>query len=157
MTQSGRSSAGSIRTFPLTRRSCSREEMITKYLLVWLFLAVVAIANGVLRQSTYGKFVSELAAHQISTLTAIIAFGAVVWSVNRFWPIQSASQALTIGSCWLVMTVMFEFGFGHYVAGHPWEKLLADYNFLEGRVWLLVLTWVLILPFVVFTVSKPTT
>ena len=131
--------------------------MVTRYLLVWLLLAVVAIANGVLRQSTYGKYVSELAAHQVSTLTAILAFGVVVWGVNRFWPIESASQAWTIGICWLVMTVMFEFGFGHYVAGHPWEKLLADYNLLEGRVWLLVLTWVVVLPFVVFTISRPTT
>ena len=131
--------------------------MLTRYLLVWLLLAVVAIANGVLRQSTYGKFVSELVAHQISTLTAIFAFGAVVWSVNRFWPIQSASQAWTIGFCWLVMTVMFEFGFGHYVAGHPWEKLLADYNLLEGRVWSLFLTWVVVLPFLVFMISRPAT
>jgi hypothetical protein len=54
------------------------------------------------------------------------------------------------------MTVMFEFGFGHYVAGHPWEKLFADYNVLEGRVWSIFLVWVAVLPFVVFRVSQAT-
>jgi hypothetical protein len=36
------------------------------------------------------------------------------------------------------LTVLFEFGFGHYVMGTPWHVLVADYNLLAGRVWLLV-------------------
>ena len=130
--------------------------MVAKYLLVWFLLAIVAIANGVIRQSTYGKSVSDLAAHQISTITAILASGAVVWMVSRSWPIESASQAWTIGLLWLIMTIAFEFGFGHYIAGHSWDHLLADYNILNGRVWSLFLLWVAVLPFVVFKLStKP--
>ena len=124
--------------------------MVTKYLLVWLLLALVAIVNGVLRQGTYGKVVPELVAHQISTATAILLSGAVVWAVNRFWPIESASQAIIIGACWFVMTVAFEFGFGHYVAGHSWERLFADYNLFAGRVWLFFLLWVAVVPLVIY-------
>jgi len=127
--------------------------MVAKYLLVWFLLAIVAITNGFIRQSTYGKSVSELAAHQISTVTAIAAFGVVVWSVHRFWPIGTARQAWTIGLLWLLMTVTFEFGFGHYVAGHSWPRLLADYNLLNGRVWAIFLVWVTVVPFVVFKIS----
>jgi len=139
---------------PDTRRSL---EMLTRYLLLWLLLAIVAIANGIVRQSTYGKAVSDLAAHQISTVTAILAFAAVVWIANRFWPIESASQAWTIGFIWLAMTVAFEFGFGHYVAGHSWDRLLMDYNILRGRVWALVLVWVTIMPFVIFKLAPDPT
>jgi len=128
-------------------------KMITKYLLVWFLLAIVAIANGIVRQSTYGKSVSDLAAHQISTITAILASGAVVWFVNRFWPIEAASQARAIGFSWLVLTIVFEFGFGHYVAGHSWNTLLADYNLLKGRVWPLFLVWVTVMPFVIYKVA----
>ena len=127
--------------------------MIAKYVLVWFLLAVVAIANGVIRQSTYGNIVSDLAAHQISTITAILASGAVVWVASRFWPIESAAQAWTIGLLWLVMTVVFEFGFGHFVAGHSWTHLLADYNVFDGRVWLLFLVWVTVLPIVVYRMA----
>ena len=123
-------------------------------MLVWLLLAIVAIANGIVRQSTYGKFVPELAAHQISTVTAILASGLVVWFVNRIWPIESASQALLIGACWLVMTVVFEFGFGHYVAGHSWARLVADYNLVAGRVWSLFLILVAIMPYVIFKLAQ---
>jgi hypothetical protein len=51
------------------------------------------------------------------------------------------------------MTITFEFGFGHFVAGHSWAKLLADYNILQGRVWSLFLVWITVLPFVVFKVA----
>lgn len=121
-----------------------------RYLLVWLLLAVVAVGNGIVRQATYGKLVPELAAHQLSTLTAIMASWAVVWLVHRAWPIVSAGQAWAIGIAWLVLTILFEFGFGHYVAGHSWARLFADYNVLEGRVWLLFLAWITVLPRVVY-------
>lgn len=124
--------------------------VVTKYLLVWFLLALVAIANGILRQSTYGKNISELAAHQISTIIAILATGIVVWFINRSWPIESALQAMIIGGCWLGMTVAFEFGFGHYVAGYTWQQLAADYDLLEGRVWSLFLAWIAIMPLVFF-------
>jgi hypothetical protein len=122
--------------------------------MVWFLLAIVAIANGVLRQYTYGHAVSELAAHQISTITAILASGVVVWVVNRYWAIESTSQALVIGGCWLLMTIAFEFGFGHYIAGHTWERLIADYDLLQGRVWSLFLAWVAIMPFVIHKLAQ---
>jgi hypothetical protein len=124
--------------------------MVAKYLLLWPVLAIIAIANGVIRQTTYGKVVPELAAHQISTITAILATGAVVWGLSRIWPLESSSQAWTVGILWLLLTIIFEFGFGHFVAGHSWAKLLADYNLINGRVWILFLIWVAVMPFVFY-------
>ena len=128
-------------------------QMLTRYLLAWLLLAMLAIANGIIRQATYGKVLPELRAHQLSTLTAIIASGLVVWAIHRFWPIESSTQAWMIGICWLVMTIAFEFGFGHYVAGHDWSRLFADYSLAAGRVWALFLTWILVLPYLLFRLS----
>jgi hypothetical protein len=128
--------------------------MIARYLAFWLILAVVAIANGVLRQAGYGRYLSELAAHQLSTVTGILLTGGVVWVLNRFWPIGSPKEAWIIGAGWFVMTVIFEFGFGHYVAGHSWSRLLADYNLLEGRVWSLFLIWIAVLPYVIWRLGN---
>ena len=122
--------------------------MILRYLLAWLLLAVVAIANGILRQATYGMFLSELAAHQISTLTGIVFTGIVVWLLSRVWPLHSARMAWTIGLVWLALTIAFEFGFGHYVADHSWSRLLADYDLSQGRLWTLFLAWIAVSPWV---------
>jgi hypothetical protein len=53
--------------------------------------------------------------------------------------IKDVKTLLGIGFFWVVITVIFEFVFGHYVMGHPWQKLFADYNLLNGRLWVLVL------------------
>jgi hypothetical protein len=70
------------------------------------------------------------------------------------WPLESTSQALTVGVIWLLLTVAFEFSFGHFVAHHSWEKLFQDYNILAGRLWVLVLLGVALLPVIVFKIRS---
>jgi hypothetical protein len=126
--------------------------MILRYTVAWIFLVIVAITNAAIREAGYKKFLGELAAHQLSSLTAIILFGLCVWLLSLRWKLQSSAQALTVGLIWLVLTVAFEFSFGHFVMKNPWSRLLHDYNILEGRVWILVLVWILLAPLVVYKI-----
>jgi hypothetical protein len=125
-----------------------------KYVLVWVPMVAVAIANGVVREAWYGKHLSELAAHQVSTLTSVILFGVYIWFILRIWPPTSAAQAIAVGLLWLAMTIAFEFLFGNYVAGHSWERLLHDYNLLARRIWPLVLFWIAVAPYLFFRTRK---
>ncbi len=124
--------------------------MIWKYMIGWIPLMVIGILNGMLRQYGYSRYVGDLTAHQISTLTGIIFLGLFIWWLTGVWKIGSSDQAVAIGLIWLGMTIVFEFLFGHYVVGHPWKKLLYDYNILEGRVWILVLIWLTVAPLVFY-------
>ena len=128
--------------------------MILRYLAAWFLLSVVAVVNGVLRESTYGRHMSELAAHQVSTLTGILATGVVVGLLSRTWPLESAVQAWIVGGAWLLMTVAFEFGFGRYVAGYSWTRLFADYTLFDGRLWLLFLAWITVLPWMSYRFDR---
>jgi len=128
--------------------------LIRIYTLAWLGLLVIGFANGVIREVSYRRWVGELAAHQISTVTAIVFFGLAVWLLERRWPLASTGQALAIGLIWVGLTVAFEFLFMHYVRGLPWSKLLHDYNILEGRVWAFVLLWLLLAPVVVHRIRS---
>lgn len=123
--------------------------MISTYALFWAVLVILAVINGTVREFTYGRRLTELRAHQLSTLTGMLLSGIAVWLFARFFPIGSERVALVIGLIWLVLTVAFEFTFGRYVAGHSWAKLLADYNLLAGRVWGIFLVWLLMLPSIV--------
>lgn len=125
-------------------------KVILTYSMSWVGLVVLAILNGILRQEVYGKDMSELSAHQLSTLIGLILFAIYIWVLTGIFPIESSRQALLIGGLWLLMTVLFEFIFGHYVIGHPWNKLLHDYNLSQGRVWVLVLIWTAIAPYVFY-------
>jgi hypothetical protein len=81
----------------------------------------------------------DLGARAISCLMLAMVILLVTW-ISLAW-IRPATMpdAWRIGAMWLGMTVVFEFGAGHYVFGTPWRAILADYNVLAGRLWILVL------------------
>ena len=57
-----------------------------------------------------------------------------------------------MGLTWLALTISFEFLFGHYVMGHPWERLRHDYHLSAGRLWVPVLAWITLSPLVLWAV-----
>lgn len=120
------------------------------YLIAWFGLIIIGVINGVIREFTYGKYLPELRAHQLSTFTGLIFFYIAFFFIFRQWQPMSLTHALVIGSVWLVLTIAFEFIFGRYVAGHSWERLLLDYNLLEGRLWSLVLLGIFFSPIIYY-------
>jgi phosphate/sulfate permease len=126
-----------------------------KYVLAWLPLVMIAMLNGSLREGLYGKYLSELQAHQVSTVSGVLLFGIYIWVLVRLRMPASSKQAINIGLIWLGLTVAFEFLFMHYVAGRSWDTLLHDYNIFDGRVWVVVLVWVTIAPYIFYRLQKP--
>ncbi len=125
-----------------------------KYALAWVPMVLIAILNGAVREVWYGKSLGELRAHQLSTLIGAVLLGLYIWGISRLWPLASGHQALAVGVLWLVLTVGFEFLFGHYVVGHPWTRLFHDYDLLAGRVWSLLLLWVTVAPYLFYRLGR---
>jgi len=125
-----------------------------KYILAWFPMVPIAIVNGAVRQGWYQNYLGELAAHQVSKLTAMILFGAYIGLVVRGWPPESGTRAALVGVLWLAMTVTFEFLFGHYIAEHSWTRLLQDYNLFAGRVWPVLLAWVTAAPYLFYRLAN---
>jgi len=127
---------------------------MTKYILAWLPMVFIAIFNALIRESFFAKHLSELHAHQVSTVTCILFFAIYIGLIIRTWKPESSRQAVFIGLIWLGLTLAFEFSFGHFVAGHPWSRLFHDYNLFAGRVWIFVLIWVTLAPVLFFRLQK---
>jgi len=102
---------------------------------IWLILIVAGILNGVFRESFITPKVGEHTGH--------------ILKIN-----YTKTDLLLIGAFWTMLTILFEFGFGHYVMGHSWSKLFADYNILKGRVWSLVLLTTFIAPLLIGYILK---
>jgi hypothetical protein len=119
------------------------------WLVAWLGLPVLGIANGVLRDTTYKQATGELAAHQLSTATLLAVMAAYLWVLEGRWPIRTRREAFAIGGSWALLTVLFEFGFGHYVVRDSWSSLLHAYNLADGQVWAAVPLWTLVGPEVI--------
>ena len=78
----------------------------------------------------------------LCVLIALLSWATIGW-VHPATP----AQAVAVGALWLVLTLVFEFGFGHFVAHKTWPELLADYNLLGGRIWVLVLLTTMASPY----------
>jgi len=115
----------------------------------WFLFMILAIINAIIRNEGYKPLIGDLRAHQLSTFTFIILIFVVTYFVLKFSNLQiSDKEAILLGFLWLMMTITFEFIAGHFIFGNPWEKLIADYNILQGRIWILVLITILFSPYI---------
>lgn len=113
---------------------------------MWFVLLAVMMANGFLRVLVLQPRLGEEAARQAASLLGMgLILGASALFARRLGAPGSAAL-LGIGVLWLVLTLAFEFLFGHYVSGASWQALLAEYDISRGRLWPLVLSTTLLAP-----------
>lgn len=111
---------------------------VEAWIAAWACGAAIAVANGAVRETTYGRVLPERAANQLSVLTGSAAFLGYFGFLQRRRPLRSCGDALAVGGAWLALTLCFEFGLGR-ARGKEWDEMLADYDLRRGRLWPLVL------------------
>ncbi|HZN67013.1 MAG TPA: hypothetical protein VFB66_17105 [Tepidisphaeraceae bacterium] len=119
---------------------------LVKTIAVWVVLVVVAVVNGIFRQFVLNRYLGERTAHQTSSVLGSLLILLVTSAFIPAFGVTTTGRLLAIGLLWLALTVAFEFLFGHYVAGDPWERLVADYDLSRGRLWVLVLAMTFLAP-----------
>jgi hypothetical protein len=138
---------------PASRRRFWRKRTVRRWLLAWVGAPVLAILNGAVREFAYKDQVGESAANQISVAPLITLLGLYFWILQRRWPLATTRDALSVGAVWVTLSVLFEFGFGHYVEGDSWSDLFETYNVAEGNIWILILLWIAVGPAIVRAVA----
>jgi hypothetical protein len=111
-------------------------------------MLAAAIVNAGIREAVITPRWGETCAHAISSITLSGAILAIVYFAFGMVGVREDHDLFRMGMWWLTLTVAFEFLAGHYLFGNPWQKILADYNVIEGRLWSLVLVSMFISPFV---------
>ena len=119
------------------------------WLVAWLGAPIIATANGIARRALYEERVGTMPAGYISTGLLLVFLAVYMWLLTRRWPIPTRRTALLIGTTWMALAIVFEFGLGRYVEGESWSKLLAQYDITRGNTWLLIPLWTAIGPAVV--------
>jgi hypothetical protein len=115
-----------------------RPAVLLAPLAVWLAMAVLAVANGVFRETVLVDRLGEYPAHVLSTLLLVAMILAV--AAAYFWTTPTAFttvELLAVGAGWTVLTVGFEFLVG-WAEGTPVSVTLGQYDVLAGQVWILV-------------------
>jgi len=120
--------------------------MIFRAIAIWFLILIFAVVNGFVRERFLIPSLGDLPGHIVSTLILSAVVLVAIVATAGWIGFDNFSGAFLVGVMWVVMTLAFEFLAGHYLFGDPWEKLLADYNVLHGRIWPLVLITELIAP-----------
>jgi len=113
---------------------------------LWSAILVLAMLNGALRERllvpAMGSFGAFIASGTIlSGCIFLVAFLAAPWYGRPPSP-----QWLLVGLFWLLLTLVFEFGFARFVQDKSWPELFEAYTFKGGNIWPLVLVAALISP-----------
>ena len=119
----------------------------TALLKAWLIILPAMIANGIARELVIRRAVGAAGAEAISATTGIMII--VVLTRYLLRPLAGRPPATLVrASLTLVLlTVAFEFLFGHYVDRRSWGELIANYAIWRGHLWPLVLTTLAFMPF----------
>lgn len=132
--------------------------MISRAVVVWCALLVIASVNGIAREAVLIPRIGEGPGRAVSTLALSTLIVVLTWMSIRWMAPRSTRQAWAIGVLWVALTLAFEFLAGHYLFHNPWSRLLEDYNLIRGRIWILVLITTLVSPRIctgVRAVSRP--
>ena len=129
-------------------------KLLGRALAGWCLLLVAAVGNGALRQAVLLPRLGDAPAHALSSVMLSAVVFVLGWWLARWLGMESSRQAWRVGLLWLGLTLGFEFLGGHFLFGTPWSQLLADYNVIEGRLWILVLAMTLLTPPVVYRLRR---
>ena len=120
--------------------------MFARALGIWCVLLVIASINGALREVVLIPRTGDVVGRVISTILLSAFIVILTWLTIGWIRPGTANQAWLVGIVWVLLTLAFEFLAGHYLFHNSWSSLLADYNVLRGRIWVLVLVTTLVAP-----------
>jgi hypothetical protein len=120
--------------------------VLIRAVLWWVAILTMAILNGILREKLLIPSIGSFAAVMTSGLILSCLIFLVSCVAAPGLGHLNAAQYWIIGFVWLVMTLIFEFGFGLFVQHKALSELLQAYSFKGGNIWPVVLASTLISP-----------
>lgn len=115
---------------------------------VWVLMALVAVINGVLRETVLIPRIGAYPGHVLSTaVLVVVILGITAVYFRRVSVEYRRLELLVIGALWMGLTVGFEFLVG-YVENTPVAVTLGQYDVLAGQVWIAVPVTLLVSPLV---------
>jgi hypothetical protein len=111
--------------------------LLARGAVIWLVILVLASLNGAVRDLLVAPRLGDTLARALGTLILCGLVLAVTWASIRWLGPRGPRQALGLGLFWVALTLTFECAAAR-LSGKPWSVVLADYDLLRGRIWMLV-------------------
>ena len=127
--------------------------MIRKSLLIWLAIIPCAIINGAFRYLALNPLMGEIYAQTLSGVLLCIILFVICWFLIPRIGRGTAKTYWIIGLLWVILTILFEFGFG-LLTGDTFAELIRAYDITTGNLWSLVVIFTGIAPWLTAKARK---
>jgi len=127
--------------------------MIKKSLLIWLAIIPLAILNGGLRQNVLNPMLGEKIGEPLSVVLLCAIIFILCWFFIPRIGRGAAKTYWKIGFLWIILTILFETGFG-LLLGYGFAELLKAYDITSGNLWLIVVLFTGIAPYLSAKMKK---
>ena len=121
--------------------------VVRKSILIWLAIIPLAIINGGLRDKILEPLIGSYALPASGIMLCAMIF-IITWALLPRLGIGSQKTYIMTGLMWVLLTVFFEFCMGILVSGLPWSKLMDAYNITTGNLWVIVLAFTGLSPWI---------
>jgi len=122
-------------------------ELIVKALLIWFGILILAIVNGTLREAVLIPVFGKFSGFILSGALLSIFILAVTYFTLPWFGAPASKKYFAIGFGWLLLTLVFEFTFGHFLQNKSWPQLFEAYAFKNGNIWPIVLLITAVAPY----------
>ena len=119
-----------------------------RLLRAWAIILPFMIANGIVRELVLKRIVNDGVADVLSAMLASVISLAATRYLLRPLAGKSVPELVRASATLVLLTIVFELGFGHYVDHKSWSELLDNYELWNGRLWPVVLAVLAGMPFV---------
>ncbi len=121
--------------------------LILKATLIWFGIAALAVVNGVVRENVFVPKLGMKFALPLSGITLSIIIFVVTYLSFNFLDAKQKTSCIFIGIQWGLMTLVFEFLFGHFFAHKSWSDLVQIFNIAKGDFFTLALIVTILSPY----------
>jgi hypothetical protein len=120
--------------------------LLPKAALIWLLIVIMAIVNAAIREKLLAPIISSRIALPVSGMLLSVFVFLIAFLSIPFFSSTEGKSYIFIGVAWLVLTLLFEFLFGHFFVGKPWHEILQVFNIRKGDLFIVALLVTLIAP-----------
>lgn len=100
--------------------------------LVLLVIIFAESVHGTLRQLFLAPLIGDFSARRISFFLAVLLIFLITYFCIRWIAAPNVKSLFVVGSMWMILMTLFEFGLGHFVMNYSWEQMLVDYDISRG-------------------------
>ena len=120
----------------------------------WLLIILAETVHGILRAIFLVPLTGDLRARQIGVIIGSLIIFAITYVVISWLRVSTLFSLIAVGAFWVALTVLFEVALGRLIIGTSWDRILSDYNIVDGGFMIFGLLFMFFAPYLAFRMKR---